>query len=129
MKRIAIAGILTECNDFTSALITEDDFERVELLRGPQMLERTDGVVGGALSELAKHSDFVPVPLLFTSTIPGGALTDQCFNKFHDEIIDLTKNAGHLDGVLLLLHGAAVSVSVADIEGELLESVDRKSVV
>jgi len=125
VKRIAIAGILTECNDFTSALIAEDDFERVELLRGPQMLERTDGVVGGALSELAKHSDFVPVPLLFTSTIPGGALTDQCFNKFHDEIIDLAKNAGHLDGVLLLLHGAAVSVSVADIEGELLESVRK----
>ena len=50
MKRIAIAGILTECNDFTSALITEDDFERVELLRGQQMLERSDGVVGGALS-------------------------------------------------------------------------------
>jgi hypothetical protein len=47
VKRIAIAGILTECNDFTSALITEDDFERVELLRGLQMLERTDGVVGG----------------------------------------------------------------------------------
>lgn len=123
VKRIAIAGILTECNDFTSALITEDDFERVELLRGQQMLERTDGVVGGALSELAKHPEFVPVPLLFTSTIPGGALTDQCFTKFHDEIIELTKKAGHLDGVLLLLHGAAVSVSVADIEGELLQSV------
>ena len=125
VKRIAIAGILTECNDFTSALITEDDFERVELLRGPQMLERTDGVVGGSLSELAKHADFLPVPLLFTSTSPGGALTDQCFTKFHDEIIELTKKAGHLDGVLLLLHGAAVSVSVADIEGELLQSVRK----
>lgn len=125
MKRIAIAGILTECNDFTSALITEDDFERVELLRGQQMLERSDGVVGGALSELAKHPDFLPVPLLFTSTIPGGALTDQCFTKFHDEIIELTKQAGQLDGVLLLLHGAAVSVSVADIEGELLQSVRK----
>lgn len=125
MKRIAIAGILTECNDFTSALITEDDFERVELLRGQQMLERSDGVVGGALSELAKHPDFLPVPLLFTSTIPGGALTDQCFTKFHDEIVELTKQAGQLDGVLLLLHGAAVSVSVADIEGELLQSVRK----
>jgi microcystin degradation protein MlrC len=125
VKRIAIAGILTECNDFTSALITEDDFERVELLRGEQMLERSDGVVGGALSGLAKHPDFVPVPLLFTSTSPGGALTDQCFTKFHDEIIQLTKQAGHLDGVLLLLHGAAVSVSVDDIEGELLQSVRK----
>ena len=125
MKRIAIAGILTECNDFTSALITEDDFERVELLRGEQMLERSDGVVGGALSGLAKYPDFVPVPLLFTSTSPGGSLTDQCFTKFHDEIIQLTKQAGHLDGVLLLLHGAAVSVSVDDIEGELLQSVRK----
>lgn len=123
MKRVAIAGILTECNDFTSALITEEDFERVELLRGAEILERTDGVVGGSLSELKKHPDFVPVPLLFTSTIPGGALTDQCFKRFHDEIIELMKEAGHLDGILLLLHGAAVSVSVADIEGELLQSV------
>jgi microcystin degradation protein MlrC len=65
------------------------------------------------------------VPLLFTSTIPGGALTDQCFTKFHDEIIQLIKQAGHLDGVLLLLHGAAVSVGVDDIEGELLQSVRK----
>lgn len=122
-KRIAIAGILTECNDFTSALITEADFERVELLRGDQMLERTDGVVGGTLSELAKHPDFIAVPLLFTSTIPGGALTDKCFQAFHDEIINRAKEAGELDGVLLLLHGAAVSESVADIEGELLKSM------
>ena len=125
MKRIAIAGILTECNDFTSALITEADFERVELLRGDQMLKRNDGVVGGALSELAKHPNFTPVPLLFTSTIPGGALTDQCFSTFHDEIIERAKNAGQFDGVLLLLHGAAVSESVADIEGELLESMRK----
>ena len=66
MKRIAIAGILTECNDFTSALIAEADFERVELLRCDQMFERTDGVVGGTLTELAKHAEFVTVPLLFT---------------------------------------------------------------
>ena len=125
MKRIAIAGILTECNDFTSALITEADFERVELLRGDQMFERTDGVVGGTLTELAKHAEFTPVPLLFTSTIPGGALTDQCYKTFHDEIIERLKDAGVIDGVLLLLHGAAVSVSVADIEGELLESVRK----
>jgi microcystin degradation protein MlrC len=65
VKRIAIAGILTECNDFTSALITEADFERVELLRGEQMFQRNDGVVGGTLHELAKHPDFEPVPLLY----------------------------------------------------------------
>ena len=77
-------------------------------------------VVGGTLTELAKHPEFIPVPLLFTSTIPGGALTDQCYKTFHDEIIERLKDAGSVDGVLLLLHGAAVSVSVADIEGELL---------
>ena len=43
VKRIAIAGILTECNDFTSTLIELADFERVELLRGDQILKRTDG--------------------------------------------------------------------------------------
>lgn len=125
MKRIAIAGILTECNDFTSSLITEADFERVELLRGPQILERKDGVVGGAVSELAKHANFTPVPLLFTSTIPGGALTDECFSTFHDEIIQRAEQSGQIDGVLLLLHGAAVSESVADIEGVLLESMRK----
>lgn len=125
MNRIAIAGILTECNDFTSALITQADFERVELLRGEQMLARRDGVVGGALTELAKHDGFTPVPLLFTSASPGGALTDHCYQEFHDEIMAGLKSEHEksaLDGVLLLLHGAAVSVSVADIEGELLKS-------
>lgn len=128
MKRIAIAGILTECNDFTSALITKADFERVELLRGDQMLERSDGVVGGTLKELSKHIDILPIPLLFTSTIPGGALTDSCYQEFHDEImreLDKANQPSKLDGVLLLLHGAAVSETVADIEGDLLQSVRK----
>ena len=125
VKRIAIAGILTECNDFTSTLIELADFERVELLRGDQILKRTDGVVGGALDELAKHSDYQPVPLLFASTIPGGALKDKCFNDLQMEIIERLKVAGPIDGILLLLHGAAVAESVDDIEGELLRSVRK----
>lgn len=123
VKRIAIAGILTECNDFTSAYIEIADFERAELLRGDEILNRTDGIVGGTLQELAKDSQFQPVPLLFASANPGGALTDKCFYALHDEIIRRLKAAGPLDGVLLLLHGAAVAQSVDDVEGELLFSV------
>lgn len=123
VRRIAIAGILTECNDFTSAFIEIADFERAELLRGDEILNRTDGIVGGTLQELAKDSQFQPVPLLFASASPGGALTDNCFLALHNEIIERLKAAGPLDGVLLLLHGAAVAQSVDDVEGELLNSV------
>ena len=123
VKRIAIAGIFTECNDFTSALISLADFERVELLRGDEILKQSEGVVGGVLHELAMHSDYQSVPLLFASTSPGGPLTDNCFYSLQAEIIDRLKLAGPVDGILLLLHGAAVAESVDDVEGELLRSV------
>jgi len=87
VKRIVIAGIFTECNDFTSAFIETSDFERAELLRGDKILQRTDGIVGGTLNELAKHSEFLPVPLLFASASPGGALTDECYFELSNEII------------------------------------------
>jgi microcystin degradation protein MlrC len=123
LKRIVIAGIFTECNDFTSAFIETSDFERAELLRGDQILQRSDGIVGGTLNELSKHPEFTPVPLLFASASPGGALTDSCYFELSDEILLRLKEAGDVDGVLLLLHGAAVTQSVDDLEGDLLARV------
>ncbi len=96
------------------------DFERVEALRGSQMMTATSGVLGGALTKLG---DVEVVPLFFTSTSPGGPLSDSCYFTLRDEILERMRTAQSyekLDGVLLLLHGAAVSESVDDIEGDLL---------
>lgn len=65
----------------------------------------------------------MPVPLLFASASPGGAISDECFFELHDEIMERLKAVGAVDGVLLLLHGAAVAQSVDDVEGHLLNSV------
>ena len=51
-KRIALGGILTECNHFGGVPITLDWFERYELLRGEEILQSEAGVVGGMLQVL-----------------------------------------------------------------------------
>ena len=45
--RVAVGGILTECNHLGGVPLGLDAFERYELLRGNAMLRQSTGVVAG----------------------------------------------------------------------------------
>ena len=117
--RVAVGGILTECNDFGGQPIDVAAFERFELRYGDDVLGVAGGVMGGMLEVLAER-DAVPAPLLFASTSPGGPLTDECYETLRRDLLAALKAVLPVDAVLLALHGAAVSESVHDIEGDLL---------
>ena len=120
--RVAVGGILTECNDFGGVPIDLEAFERFELRRGDEVLGARRGVMGGMLDALSGR-EAEAAPLLFGSTSPGGPLTDQCYEALRRELLDRLRAAGPVDGVLLALHGAAVAETVDDVEGDLLEGV------
>ena len=117
--RVAVGGILTECNDFGGTPIDVAAFERFELRYGDDVLGVAGGVMGGMLEVLAERGA-VPVPLLFASTSPGGPLTDECYETLRRDLLAALERVVPVDAVLLALHGAAVSESVHDIEGDLL---------
>lgn len=117
--RVAVGGILTECNDFGGQPIDLAAFERFELRYGDEVLDVAGGVMGGMLEVLAER-EARPVPLLFASTSPGGPLTTACYLALRRDLLAALKAVTPVDAVLLALHGAAVAETVHDIEGDLL---------
>jgi microcystin degradation protein MlrC len=120
--RIAVGGILTECNHFGGAPIDLACFERYELRRGDELLDTDEGVVAGMLRVVDEDTS-VAVPLLFASACPGGPVTSDCYRSLKRELLDRLEAAMPLDGVLLPLHGAMVAEDVLDPEGDLIRSV------
>ncbi len=119
--RIALGGILTECNELGGMPIEMDWFGRYDLRRGDQVLQMDSGVVGGILQVL-RQSRAEALPLLYASTCPGGYLTAPCYDQLKGELIDRLKKALPVDGVLLPLHGSAVAEQTGDLEGDLIEA-------
>ena len=117
--RVAVGGILTECNDFGGQPIDVAAFERFELCYGDDVLGVAGGVMGGMLEVLVDR-EVRPVPLLFASTSPGGPLTTECYETLRRDLLAALEAVVPVDAVLLALHGAAVSETVDDIEGDLL---------
>lgn len=120
--RIALGSLFTECNHFSGALMTLEDFRRSELRCGSELLSQRTGTVGGMLAGLASD-DVEVLPLLLASACPGGALSSSCYNHLKNGLLERLESCGDVDGVLLALHGAATVEDVGDLEGDLLEAV------
>ncbi|MBM3278560.1 MAG: M81 family metallopeptidase [Candidatus Handelsmanbacteria bacterium] len=120
--RIALGGILTECNELGGPPIDLDWFARYDLRRGEEILEMEGGAVGGMLSVL-DQAGAEPVPLLYASTCPGGYLTASCYDQLKGELLQRLQEALPVEGVLLPLHGSAVAEQTGDLEGDLIAAV------
>ncbi|MEE2658247.1 MAG: M81 family metallopeptidase [Candidatus Latescibacterota bacterium] len=120
--RIAVGSILTECNQFGGSPIDLSWFARYNLHWGNEMLATDTGVVGGALSALRQRQADIR-PLLAASTCPGSYITADCYQRLRSELLKRLRAELPLDGVLLLLHGAAVADGVDDVEGDLVRTV------
>ena len=119
---IVLGGILTECNEFSINLMTKDNFERYEYYEGKEILNLNNGVVGGMLN-IINNTSFNIAPTVFASCSPGGIIEDKCYFEIKDKIIKEIKNTQNLIGVLLPLHGAAVTESEGDLEGDLISCI------
>ncbi|MEJ1977226.1 MAG: M81 family metallopeptidase [Acetobacteraceae bacterium] len=129
--RIAFGGFLHESHSFAPVPTSYEDFLRPAgypaLTRGPAMLEAVRGsaaaVAGGI--QTAEQMGITPVPLLWCLATPAGPVQDAAFERIAAMLCTAVADAGPLDGIMLDLHGAAVSVSAPDVEGELLRRLRR----
>ena len=117
--RVAVGSILTECNQFGGKLIEHAEFARSQLARGQDVMSIEGGAVGGMLHTL-RGRDADIVPLVVASAYPGGPIAQECYAQLKADLLEDLTGALPVDGVLLALHGAAVTTEIGDVEGDLI---------
>jgi len=123
--RIAALGFHHETNTFQSVITDYDSFANFEFLRGSQIADRhaTSKFTLAGYFQSAQKFEFELVPLLFAFTGPTGTITKDAFDRISEEMMDLLKENGPWDGVLLAQHGAAVTEEYPDMDGEISRRV------
>lgn len=121
--RFLLAGIVHETNTFAEKRTDIDEFEANGLFWGEEMLALagTNTVVGGVV-ETANAMGIELIPVVATSAIPGGLVTDRVFEL----VVSAIEEAVHRerpDAIILDLHGAMVTESHDDGDGAVLARV------
>ena len=124
-KRIAIGGISHETNGFVGGITTLGAFKDNCYFSGSELLEEyqkgyshLSGVVEGLT-----RADYIPVPLIFSTTVPSGIVTEEAAVTLVEELVAELKKITPVDGVILTLHGAMLAKNIDDCEGYLLKKV------
>ncbi len=121
--RLLLAGIVHETNTFAEKWTDIDEFEASGFYRGAELLglAGTNTVIGGVVGT-ARELGVELIPVVATSAIPGGLVTDRAFERVVTSIEDaLAKETP--DAIVLDLHGAMVTESHDDGDGAVLERV------
>lgn len=123
--RVLLAGIVHETNTFADKPTDLDEFAANGLFRGDELLglAGTNTVIGGAVAA-AKELGIELIPVIATSAIPGGLVTDRVFELVVGAIEE-SLSTSRPDAIVLDLHGAMVTESFDDGDGAVLERVRR----
>lgn len=122
-RRVLIAGLFHETHTFVDDSTPRAAFE---FRLGDAMLACCGDAspLGGAL-ELAREFGWQVEPLLDARAVPSGTVEDAVLEEYWREFRARASRfaAAEVDGLLLILHGAMVTVSCSDVEGELLRRI------
>lgn len=124
--RIATGCIGHETNTFSSIPTSLDDFKlRRSYHIGDEIISafRQTSTITGGFIESSEKLGIQIVPLLWTFATPSGKIEQAAYDTLKGEFLDLLRNAGEIDGVLLDLHGAMATEEIEDAEGDLIRSV------
>ena len=124
-KRIAIGGIWHETNGFAAGFTELDDFHAYQYAEGEALLERYRGTgteLGGMISA-AQECDFELLPTLFAGAVPSATIARGALDALCDGICSRLAAFASVDGMLLVLHGAASAEGIDDADAFVLERV------
>ena len=120
--RLFIASVSTETNTFSNLPTGLRSFEEGILAHG-DATRRPLGFANGPMKlwrELAEAEGWEVVESLCAQAQPGGITVRAVYEGFRDEIVSDLRAAGHVDVILLGLHGAMIADGYDDCEGDLL---------
>ena len=121
-KRVLAASIKHETHAFNRLPTTLAHFRAQQYAIGDEIPAKYKGVrleMGGFLDAAQRYGWELFHPICTFAT-PGGVVTDEAFDFFTGKLVEGLEAAGKLDGVALSLHGAMVTESHDDAEGEIL---------
>ena len=128
MKRVLTARFMHETNTFSRvetdmALIRRRDFHLENEI--PQAFRGTHSALGASFEAADKYGWSLVHPVSANPN-PSGIVTDDAFETIVGMIVAAVDAKGPIDGALLHLHGAMVTDSHEDAEGELLSRLRRR---
>jgi microcystin degradation protein MlrC len=131
VPRIGVLGFSIECNRF-APVATEADFRTRTLIGGPDLIAearsaapRMLGELPGFITAMDQAGAWEPVPGLLAMAEPNGPVEQAFFDTLMQRWEADLMQAGPLDGVYLVLHGAGLTTGDHDPEGTLLALVRR----
>lgn len=124
-SRVLIGGISHETHTFVPQRTALRDFD---VLRGDEMWRALgDSSTVAGMMEVAKACDWDVIPTIDMVGGAGGLVLDEAVEAFWSAFEAAARHAvalpGGIDGVCLNMHGAMVSESFDDVEGELLRRI------
>jgi microcystin degradation protein MlrC len=129
MARIGIAGFQHETNTFAPLRATLEAFQTTpafpRLPRGADLFDAMSGLnipIAGFI-DAALHARHELVPSVWGMATPSAEVTDEAFETITGMMLEDFANAGALDAIYLCLHGAMVTDSFQDGEGEVLRRI------
>ncbi len=123
--RLALLGYYHETNTFSATPTDYAQFERNGILHGEEIVREhreAQSTITGYL-EVGEEAGVEVVPLYFTTTGPLGMISADAFERISADCLRLLQEHGPWDGILLVLHGAAVSAQFHDADGEFAARV------
>ena len=123
--RVFIAMLSHETNTFSTLATDRTQFETRELRYGGELLEvyRNTATCLGGMIDGARARGLTLLPSLAAAASPAGRVSKDFYEEAKARLCADLRAAGRLDGVLLDLHGAMVTESADDGEGDLLAAV------
>ena len=132
MIRILIAGFQHETNTFGATKAHFEDFLQADswpgLMQDQEIITGTEGInipIAGFVAATSNEIDIELLPVVWASAEPSSYVTDDAFERITEMLLDGITKAGPLDGIYLDLHGAMVTESHEDGEGELLNRIRK----
>ncbi len=128
-RRIGLFSFSIECNRFGERA-TEAEFAAEFLFRGEDLVTamRADppqvaGEIAGFCQRMDELESWTAVPLVYAASHPKGPVDDGFFTELCADILRRLAEAGPLDGLYGIMHGAALTESDDDPDGALLAAV------
>lgn len=119
IPKVLFAGLFHETHTFLEGRTTLSDFE---IRRGEEMLACAgdSSPLGGAL-EFAQEAGWEILPTVDYRAVPSGKVADDVIESFWSDF----KSGWHadIDAIFIVFHGAMVSESCLDVEGEILKRI------
>jgi microcystin degradation protein MlrC len=119
-RTVLVAGLCHETHSFLEGYTRLEDFE---VRRGEDLLDAAGDIspMAGVL-ETAQEEHWTLVPAIDMRAMAGPLVEDRAVDYFWNALKSAAESRNHsdLDGIILVLHGAMLSNSIDDVEGEIL---------